>query len=114
MLCSDRLVDIGCCIVYCLIESEEGQLAFLEADGVPLLSQVMQTHTYSPQIQEHACWILDSLVRASKDNIPLLLQEGCITSLVQALRTHASLTSLVDWALKATHTAMVASYLVKV
>lgn len=110
----DRLADIGCCVLYCLIEEPEGRLAFLGSDGVALLGQVMQAHPYSPAIQEHACWMLDSLARADKDNVPLLLQEGCLVSLVQALRTHASSTTLVDWALKATHTAMLASYLVKV
>ncbi|EGD77996.1 hypothetical protein PTSG_12905 [Salpingoeca rosetta] len=109
----DRLADIGCCTLYCLIEEQEGRLAFMGADGVALLGRVMQTHPYSRAIQEHACWIVDALARTDKDNVPLLLQEGCVTSLVQALRTHASSTTLVDWALKATHTAMLASYLVK-
>eukprot|EP01147_Barroeca_monosierra_P010720 gene10720-2811_t len=90
-------------------QDTQGCLGFLEADGISILSSIMQQHSYSPKIQEHACWVIDALVRANRDYVPLLLQDNCIEAMIHSLRTHASVDSLVDWVLKATHAMMLVS-----
>lgn len=106
---SEQIVSLGCCLLYCIVEDTQGCLGFLEADGISILSSIMQQHSYSPKIQEHACWVIDALVRANRDYVPLLLQDNCIEAMIHSLRTHASVDSLVDWVLKATHAMMLVS-----